>query len=133
MHKNSKNHAIFSLGYHIIWSTKYRKEVLKDGIDIEIKRILSQVCAENDWELKEIEVMPDHVHLFVMADHTVAPVQIAQVLKSTSAIYIFEKYPEVKKRSFWGSGLWSRSTYYGSVGQISAETVTKYIQNQKKI
>jgi len=56
----------------------------------------------------------------------------AQTLKSVSAVYIFEKFPKLKGRKFWGSGLWSRGTYYATVGSISEESVKKYIDNQKR-
>ncbi len=126
------SHATHSLGYHIIWCPKYRHQVLKDAIEVELKRILSETCAHYGWELQELEIMPDYVHLFVQADHTTAPVEIAKTLKSISAVHIFNKFPKLKGRKFWGSGLWSRGTYYASVGHISEDAVRKYIQTQKE-
>jgi putative transposase len=76
--------------------------------------------------------MPDHVHIFVQADHTTAPVEIAKTLRSISAVHIFNKFPTLKGRKFWGSGLWSRGTYYASVGHISEDALRKYIQTQKE-
>lgn len=84
------------------------------------------------WQLQEIEVMPDYVHVFVQADHTTAPVQIAQTLKSISAVHIFDAFPKRKGRKFWGSGLWSRSTYYATVGHISEAVIRQYIESQKR-
>ncbi|MGV3016979.1 transposase [Rothia sp. 88186D007BW] len=49
-----------------------------------------------------------------------------------SAVHIFTAFPQLKGRKFWGSGLWSPSTYYGSVGHVSEQTVRRYIQDQKK-
>ncbi|HRM43810.1 MAG TPA: transposase, partial [Fusicatenibacter saccharivorans] len=31
---------VYSLQYHLVWCTKYRKKVLKDGIDVECKEML---------------------------------------------------------------------------------------------
>jgi putative transposase len=126
------SHATHSLGYHIIWCPKYRHQVLKDAIEVELKRILSETGAHYGWELQELEIMPDYVHLFVQADPTTAPVEIAKTLKSISAVHIFNKFPKLKGRKFWGSGLWSRGTYYASVGHISEDAVRKYIQTQKE-
>ena len=75
--------------------------------------------------------MPDHIHIFVQADHTTAPVQIAQTLKSISAVHIFHTFPKLKGRKFWGSGLWSRGTYYATVGHISEAVIRQYIESQK--
>jgi putative transposase len=128
----SSKHSEYALGYHIIWCTKYRKGVLVNAVEVECKHILSQVCAEYGWLLPSLEIMPDHVHCFVKADPSTCPMEIAKTLKSISAVYLFTKFSSLKKRSFWGSGLWSRSTYYGSVGSISEETVRRYIELQKE-
>jgi len=132
MHKMSSAHAVFSLGYHIIWCPKYRHQVLTGSVKIELKRILAEACATYGWEIGALEVMPDHVHIFVQADHETAPGTIAKTLKSISAIHLFHKFPDLKGRKFWGSGLWSRGTYYSTVGHISEEVVKKYIEEQAK-
>jgi putative transposase len=79
-----------------------------------------------------MEILPDHVHMFVQANHLTAPVEIAKTLKSISAVHIFGRFPKLKGRRFWGSGLWSRGTYYASVGHISEESIRKYIDSQKE-
>ena len=85
-----------------------------------------------DWKLHSLEVMPDHVHVFVQADHVTAPVEIAKTMKSISAVYIFTKFPLLKQRKFWGSGLWSKGTFYASVGGVSEAAVKRYIETQKE-
>ena len=127
----SKDNAPFSFDYHIIWCPKYRHGVLDGPIAIELKRILAETCSVYGWLLQEIEVMPDHVHVFVQADHTTAPLQIARTLKSISAVHLFHAFPKLKGRKFWGSGLWSRGTYYATVGHIAEEVIRKYIESQK--
>jgi putative transposase len=69
--------------------------------------------------------------MFIRTDHITAPVEIAKTLKSISAVYLFTTFPKLKAKKFWGSGLWSRSTYYGTVGNVSEETVKKYIEDQQ--
>lgn len=128
----SRNHAVFSLGYHIIWCPKYRHAVLDDAVAIELKQIISETCSVYEWQLQEIEVMSDHVHIFVQADHLTAPVEIAKTLKSISAIHLFHTFPKLKARKFWGSGLWARGTYYATVGSLSEAAVRRYIETQKE-
>lgn len=131
MKKESSSHAVFSLGYHIIWCPKYRHRVLTGAIETELKNILAQTCGTYRWELQEIEVMPDHVQLFVQGNHLTAPVEIAKTLKFISAVHIFRTFPKLKSRKFWGSGLWSRGTYYATVGHISEDVIRRYIESQK--
>jgi putative transposase len=88
-------------------------------------------CRQYDWKIRAIEVMPDHVHLFLQIHHTDRVVDVVQTLKSITAVYVFQTYPKLKGQKFWGSGLWSRGTYYGTVGQVSQATIQKYIENQK--
>jgi putative transposase len=132
MQNKASGHALHSLGYQIIWCPKYRHSVLVGAIEVELKRILAETCVAYDWQLHALEVMPDHVHLFVQADHCTAPVEIAKTLKSISAVHLFNKFPRLKARKFWGSGLWSRGTYYASVGHISEQAIRKYIETQKE-
>lgn len=120
-----------SIGYHIIWCPKYRHPVLVDAVEVELRHILTETCAVYEWNIQGLEIMPDRVHIFVQADHTTAPVTIAQTLKSISAVHIFNAFPKLKGRKFWGSGLWSRGTYYASVGHISEDAVRRYIESQK--
>lgn len=128
----SSNHATYSLGYHIIWCPKYRHVALEGAVAIELERIIAETCSVYGWSIESLNIMPDHVHTFVQADHLTPPVQIAKALKSISAVHIFNKFPKLKGRKFWGSGLWSRGTYYATVGYISEESVKQYIESQKE-
>lgn len=74
--------------------------------------------------------MSNHVHLFVSAPPIIAPIYIVRKLKSISANWIFQGFPTLKQSKFWGSGLLSRGYY---IGTVSAETIQKYIQNQKLV
>ena len=131
--KSIKNaHSVSVIGYHIIWCTKYRKEILYNQVEVELKHIIGEVCIEYGWKPRSLEVMPDHVHLFIQCDHLTRPVDISSTLKSISAVRIFTLFPKLKGRAFWGSGLWSRGTYYSTVGHISEDVIVKYIETQKK-
>ena len=56
---------VYSLQYHLVWCTKYRKKVLKDGIDVECKEMLESLAQEYKFQILAMEVMPDHIHLLV--------------------------------------------------------------------
>ena len=69
----------------------------------------------------------DHVHLFLSALPSTAPSLIANTLKGITARQVFKQFPEVKKQ-LWGGSFWSRSFYVGTVGDMTEETVKKYIE-----
>ncbi|MCH4200551.1 MAG: transposase [Clostridium tyrobutyricum] len=54
-------------------------------------------------------------------------------MKSISAFHIFRTFPNLKRQKFWGSGIWSKGYYVGIAGSVSAETIQRYIQNQKLV
>lgn len=91
------------------------------------------VCRRYGYSLLAQEVMPDHVHLFISAPPTTSPTSVVGVIKSITAIELFRRYPELKRRYFWGSGLWSDGYYVGTAGTVTSETVKKYIAEQKNV
>lgn len=128
---NTLNHCKFLLQYHIIWCPKFRFNVLKNGIDESLKSILFKISDRYGYEIKEIEVMPDHIHIFISTKPTVAPSDVVRTLKSISAIELFKQYPELKKFYSRCGSLWSKGYFTSSVGNVSEETVRRYIQEQK--
>jgi len=123
--------CVFNVCYHIVWSTKYRKQVLVDEIEITLKNILSEISELKGFVIKSMEVMPDHIHVFVESDPKIAPTYIYKMLKGISARKLFIIYPELKN-VLWNGHLWNSSTYIESVGNISKSSILKYIENQKK-
>ena len=131
MRRKSENNCVHELGIHLVFCTKYRKAVFTGIKEVTLRHILAQTCAEYGWRVEALEIMPDHVHLFVQVGPEDRPNDISRTLKSISAAVMFEKFPDLKGRKFWGSGLWSRGTYYGSVGNVNEETIKEYINKQK--
>jgi putative transposase len=125
------SHSKHQLGYHIVWCTKFRHKILENDIAIVLKRILSETCVAYDWKCHTLEIMPDHIHIFIQASHMDSPKTVAQTLKSISAVKLFSEFPKLKSQKFWGTGLWNRGTFYSSIENISQETIIKYIEEQK--
>src|SRR5215210_89510 len=112
--------ATFSLKYHLVWCPKYRRPVLTPSHDARLKEIITEVATEADMIVCALEVMPDHVHLLVEADPTLAGAEIVNRFKGRSSRLMRTEFPALRSRR---STLWSRSYYAGSVGHVSAETL----------
>nr|MDO8113402.1 IS200/IS605 family transposase [Candidatus Sigynarchaeota archaeon] len=123
------NGSICNINYHFVWVTKYRKQVLTFPDDV--KAILQAICDENGWTIRSVEVMPDHVHLFITTPPFIAPSVIAKIVKGSLARKIFIAHPEITSE-LWGGHLWSSSYYCGTAGTVTAETVRRYIENQRQ-
>jgi putative transposase len=122
--------ATFSLKYHLVWCPKYRRKVLVPPYDARLREIIAEVAAEFEMIVHAVEVMPDHVHLFVEADPTLSVAEIVTRFKSRSSRLMRQEFPALRSRL---PTLWSRSYYAGSVGHVSAKVVEAYIAAQKGI
>ena len=128
---HSALHCKYLIQYHIIWCPKFRFSVLQDNIDVTLKQILQEICDNYKYHIKALEVMPDHIYIFVDVPQTVAPCDIVRTLKSISAIELLKKYPQLKRFYARCGALWSRGYFVSTVGHISEATVIKYIEEQK--
>lgn len=124
----ASNTTIHNLGYHIIWCVKYRRRALVDGVDTRLKELLLEKAEKMGLTIENMEVMPEHVHIFVKSPPIHAPHFIVGQLKGYSSRMFRSEFPKLKSRL---PTLWTRSYYIESVGHISQETVKKYIDDQK--
>ena len=92
-----------------------------------VEQAIRCICEANSWMIGALNVQQDHVHLFVSSPPNVSPSQIAHTMKGITARKVFQHFPEVKKQ-LWRGAFWSRSYYVGSVGDVSRDTVLKYIE-----
>jgi putative transposase len=120
--------AVYSLKYHVVWCPKYRRAVLVDTVADRLRALLVQKAAELDMTIHALEVMPDHVHLFVESDPTRCVAEIVNRLKGFSSRMLRDEFPSLRSRL---PTLWSRSYFAGSIGHVSAATIERYIAGQK--
>ena len=126
----SKAHLIYSCQYHVIFCPKYRRKVLKDGIDIRLKEIFNEVAIKYDFNIIEMEVMEDHVHLLIDCNPRFGIMECVNKLKGTSANTLKKEFPELKSKL---PNIWTRSSFISTVGSVSLDVVKKYIENQKNV
>jgi putative transposase len=120
--------SVYSLKYHLVWCSKYRRNVLVGTITDELRSLICQKAQELGVTIEALEIMPDHVHLFIESDPTEAPQRLANQFKGYTSRILRLKFPQLRSRI---PSLWSRSYYVGSIGHVSEETVKRYIEMQK--
>lgn len=125
---NFNDSAAYNLNYHIVFCPKYRKKVLIEQISETLDTIIRSICATEDWKILELRILEDHVHIFVSTHPKSSPMEIVKKLKGISARLIFMKFPNFKKKQFWGGHLWSEGYYIGTAGAVTKEAIEKYIR-----
>lgn len=128
----SQNHSKHLLMCHLIFSCKYRKKLLIKYGD-EIKDILYDISKKKDLNIIEMEVDKDHIHILVQYTPILSILDIVRLFKQISTYriwkqnnnHIYLKKQFWKEKTFWGDGYFACS-----IGQVSKETIEKYIQNQ---
>lgn len=125
---NSKA-SVYNLAYHIIWCPKYRRKVLVDNVEKRLKELIHEKANELKCKIETLEVMPDHVHIFIKTPPTIGVHFLIQQLKGSTARKLRQEFHSLKTRL---PNMGTRSYYVESVGHISENTVKKYIEEQKK-
>jgi len=120
--------AVFSLKYHIVWFPKYRRPVLTGDIEHRLRVLLDEKTTELGMTIHALEIMPDHVHLFVESDPTFCVAEIANRLKGFTSRVLRQEFASLRTRL---PTLWSRSYFASTIGHVSAATIERYIADQK--
>ena len=126
----SSNHVVYSCQYHVIFCPKYRRKVLTDGIDERLKELIMEKQEEYGYEVLDMEVMPDHVHLLLDVDPKIGIYSVVTKIKGYTSKQLREEFPAVKKRI---PTLWTHSKFISSVGSVTLDVVKRYIEEQKHV
>lgn len=121
---------VYSLQYHIVWCTKYRKKIFCGDIGNEVADYLKETAHALQMNIVAMEVMPDHIHILADCKPQLRLSDAIKVLKGNTARWLFLKHPELKKQ-LWGGHLWNPSYFVATVSDRSKEQVLHYIENQK--
>lgn len=120
----ASRHSRYNLNYHIIWIPKYRRCVLGGDAKVRLEAIFKEIALEKGLELIALEVMPNHLHIFVSSPPKNSPALLVNWLKGISArVYNHRFKPRIR---------WTRSYYVGSAGTVTEETIRKYIAEQTR-
>jgi putative transposase len=127
------SHALYDTKYHLVWTPKYRRWVGREDIRGRIEDIFREIAVEHQMEIDRMEVLEDHVHVFLSFPPRFSIARVVGMFKSISASLIFNEYPEVKKElKLWGSNFWERGYFVRTVGdEVTAEVIRKYIEYHK--
>ncbi len=125
------SHAVYDTQYHLVWSPKYRKDILKGDIQQRVKELFEEIAQHYEITIEEMEVSSDHIHIFCSFPPRYSIMQIVTRFKSLSARAIFREFPSIKRR-LWGGELWEDGYFARTVGdKVTAELIRRYIQQHR--
>ena len=119
-------HSVNLINYHFVWIPKRRRSVLRGEVARRLREITYEALKEHDCSILALEVMPDHVHLFVNAHPDLAPNQVIRYVKGRSSRVLRQEFPHLCKLP----SLWTRSYFVSTAGNVSRQTIQRYIENQ---
>ena len=124
----TNNNIVFSCKYHVIFCPKYRRPVLIDRVDEKFQKIVLELSKELRFEVLEMEVMPDHVHLLIDCDPQFGIHRIVKRIKGRTSKLLRDEFGWLKSRL---PSLWTNSYFVATVGGAPISIVKRYIENQK--
>ena len=121
---------VFRCDYHIIWCSKYRRPVLTGAVVERLKILVNEKQEEYGYEVHEIEVMPDHVHLVAGFNPQRAPNLIVGNIKGYTAHVLRKEFPQLRSRL---PCLWTRSKFITTTGGVTLNVLKQYVESQKGV
>jgi putative transposase len=130
MEYKSNRNVVYSCKYHVVWTPKFRRPVLVEGVDVRLKEILCDVAAETDSDVLGMEIMPDHVHLLVEVDPQFGIHKLVKLCKGRSSRLLRQEFPKLKSRL---PTLWTNSYFVSTVGGSPRAVVKQSIEDQERV
>ena len=127
----SKDLSKFLIKYHIILVCKCRKQLLVGAVEYDMKKIMRHISEMSDFDIEVMETDKDHLHMMVRSELKLSPLQIVRRLKQMSTSAVWKKYGDFLRHNFYKEHtFWTDGYFISSIGNVSQETIKKYIENQ---
>lgn len=122
-------HTKHRLMVHIVWLPKYRKRILKGALAERVRELLQECADVNRWQIDELNIQPDHVHLIVQFRPDMAISKMIQLMKGKSSRMVRREFPKLIE-FYWGDSFWADGFFAETVGTCSVEKIKSYVKNQ---
>jgi len=127
-YEHSRN-QVYLMNLHFVWCPKRRKKVLVNSVANRLREILEQVAKEKQVKILALEIKPDHLHLFVSISPQMVTHKLVKAFKGRSSNLLRNEFPSLRKLP----ALWTNSYFVSTAGNVSSETIRKYIEAQSTI
>ena len=127
--KKTTFNATYDIQYHFVWIPKYRKRVLVGKIKGRINKLFRDCADVNQFEIIEMSIQPDHIHLLLSAKPRYSPAEIMRLIKGGSSRIIRQEFPELEE-FLWGDSFWADGYFVSTHSVVNEEIIINYIKQQ---
>ncbi len=117
----------YDLRYHFVFVPRYRKRVLEGKIKKTIDGMIRVCCQIHQWEIYELAIAKDHVHLYLNAPPKWSPSQIMNRIKGGTSNKIRKLFPNLDE-VYWKATFWADGYFVKSVGNITDKVISLYVK-----
>ena len=123
------SHCFYDLKYHVVWTPKYRGKVLgSEKIKSELRRIFESICKWKHWEILELSIQEDHIHMCILATPRDSVSYMMQMMKGKSSAWLKKKIKRThglyERQSLWARG------YFASTIGFDENVIRRYVKHQ---
>ena len=120
--------TVSMLNYHFVFCPRYRRKIfLIDGLEDRFKESVLHICEQNQMEVLAMECHVDHVHLFLSALPKYSPADIMRIVKGNTSRVLLSEFSDILR----SPTVWTRSYFVSTAGNVSSETIRRYVETQK--
>ena len=121
----------YDLRYHFVWVPRYRKRVLNGQLARRIEGMIRFAAQIHEWEIYELAIGLDHVHLYLGAQPKWSPSEMMKAIKGGTSNKIREIFPTLDE-VYWGATFWADGFFVKSIGAITDKVISEYVKKQRK-
>lgn len=123
-----KQTCVYMINYHFVFCPRYRRKIFNiDGVEKRFKELVEEKCRQDGIEVIAMECDKDHAHLFLACSPIQSPAWVMKEIKGYTGRTLRK---EIKKLSRM-QNLWTRSYFVSTAGEVSSETIKRYVETQK--
>jgi putative transposase len=125
-------HTRHRLRSHLVWIPKYRRRVLQGPIALRLEQLIRQAAEVNRWQVHEMAIQPDHVHLLLQTRPAESIASVVNRLKGGTSRVLRLEFPDLDE-FLWGESFWADGYFAETVGTVEESKVRAYIQDQQTV
>ena len=116
--------------YHIVFTPKYRYRVLTGLFQTLVEHDIRVISQWKEVVVEELSIQADHIHMVCSVPPKLSISDFMGVLRGKLAIKLFQTYPEMKKKPYWGNHFWADGYFVSTVG-LDADMIKRYVKYQE--